>query len=146
MFDINQQSLPTPFDFVLGVYFCLKGLSTVLKKFVNSPPMIRFLTLLFWPYFYLTDPFSYISLYQSFNNWSHRPGVSPRWGYADAEIKDLSVGNPKALKPGVGQNIAMYATSTARDFFLEVISNFRSIHFHFFSQPLPIFFPCVSCC
>ena len=36
------------------------------------------------------------------------------------------------LKPGVGQYIAIYATLTARDFFLAKFLPFRSIHLHFF--------------
>ena len=43
-------------------------------------------------------------------------------GTADAEIKDHLLGIQSStvlpLKPGVGQNIAMHASATARDFFL----------------------------
>ena len=61
---------------------------------------------------------------------------SPQWGTADAEIKVPSVENselPKVLplKPGVGQNIAMHASSTAMNFFL--ISTFPVHSTSFFS-------------
>ena len=48
---------------------------------------------------------------------------------ADAEIKAPSVENSELtnvlpLKPALGQNIAIYASSTARNFFLVLISTF----------------------
>ena len=55
--------------------------------------------------------------------------LSPHWGTADADITVPSVENPELtnvlrLKPGVGQNIAMHASPTARNFFLGLISTF----------------------
>ena len=45
--------------------------------------------------------------------------MHPRWGAADAEIKVPSDENTELEgSPGVGQHIAMHATLTARDFFL----------------------------
>ena len=49
------------------------------------------------------------------------PVIAPQWGAADAEIKVPSGenrANVLPLKPGVGQYMAIYATLTARDFFL----------------------------
>ena len=43
------------------------------------------------------------------------------------------------LKPGQGQNIAMHASPTARDFFLELIFTHWSIHLHFFQNLSRIF-------
>ena len=72
------------------------------------------------------------------------PSQAPQWGAADAEIKVHLVRtqslNVLPLKPGVGQYIAMYATLTARDFFL---AYFYSIHLHF-SKTSPDF-SCVGC-
>ena len=46
----------------------------------------------------------------------------PQWRTADAEIRIPPVENPELkvlpFKPGVGPNIALHATPTARDFFL----------------------------
>ena len=67
--------------------------------------------------------------------------AGPPSGLLLTEIKDPSVGNPELkgshLKPGVGQNIAMHASSTARVFFLELISTFPVQH-------SPSFFPKIS--
>ena len=70
--------------------------------------------------------------------------AAPRWETADAEINFTFVENPELpkvlpLKSGVGQNIVLIASLTARDFFL---SNFyRSGSFNFtFPKPLPRFF------
>ena len=53
---------------------------------------------------------------------------SPRLGTANAKTKDPYVENPELkvllLTRGVGQNIAMHASPTARDFFIELISTF----------------------
>ena len=56
-----------------------------------------------------------------------RSANDPQWGTVDAEMKVPSVENPELmnvlpLKPGVGQNIAMYALLTARNFFHVLIS------------------------
>ena len=49
-----------------------------------------------------------------------------QWGIVDTEIMVSSVVNPELtnapLKPGVGQNIAMHASPTARNFSLVLIS------------------------
>ena len=55
------------------------------------------------------------------------PAVFPLWGTEDSEIKVPSVENPEltnclSLKPGVGQNIAMHASPTARNNLLVLIS------------------------
>ena len=56
------------------------------------------------------------------------PLKSPECGTADAEIKDASVDQQSSkvlpIEPGVGQNISLHASPTARDFFLELISTF----------------------
>ena len=65
----------------------------------------------------------------------------PWWGTADAEIKVSSVENPELkgslpLKPGVGQNIAMYASPFARNSFVPnfyIPSPFSSIYVPNFS-------------
>ena len=52
---------------------------------------------------------------------SQLPLGLPQWGAADAEIKVPSVENTDKilpLKPGAGQDIAMHATLTARNFLL----------------------------
>ena len=52
----------------------------------------------------------------------------PQWGTADAEIKTHLLGtlSSKALplKPRAGENIAMHASPTARNFFVELIFTF----------------------
>ena len=64
---------------------------------------------------------------------------------ADAEISVPSVENPELtnvlpLKPGVGQNIAVHASPTARNFFHVLILPSRSIYLNFFAQNyLPTF-------
>ena len=67
-----------------------------------------------------------------------------QWRTADTERKEPSVENPESskvvpLKPGVGQNISMHASPIVGDFFLELISIYRSI-----PKPLQSF-SCVSC-
>ena len=66
--------------------------------------------------------------------------TDPQWGTADAEIKVLSVENPGLtnvlpLKLGVGQNIAMHASPTARNYFLVLISTFPVHSPSFSSEP-----------
>ena len=60
---------------------------------------------------------------------AHHHTIYPQWGTADAQIKVPSAENLElscvlALKPGVGQNIAMHASPTARSFLLVLITNF----------------------
>ena len=59
VFDINQPSLPTPFDSVLVSVSLIVALSYVL------PTALRFLTLFFRSYFCLIGPFYYVFLYKS---------------------------------------------------------------------------------
>ena len=65
-------------------------------------------------------------------------------GTADAEINIPSVENPELknvlpLTPGVGQNIAMLASSNARSFFLVLFSTFPVHSPSFSPNPLPTF-------
>ena len=65
VFDINQPSLPTPFDSVLvsvPVYMALSTVFHSINSPDNSPP---FLILFFLSYFCLIGPFNYISLDKS---------------------------------------------------------------------------------
>ena len=67
-----------------------------------------------------------------------------RCGTVDAGIKVPSVENPEVtsvlpLKPGEGQNIARYASPTARSSFLVLISTFPVHSPLFFSNPFPTF-------
>ena len=57
----------------------------------------------------------------------------------------LRTQSPKVLplKLGAGQNIALYASPTARDFFLESIYTLLVHSLAFFPEPLPSF-SCVS--
>ena len=69
-----------------------------------------------------------------------------RRGTADAKIKShlvrtLSL-NVFPLKPGVGQNIAIHATLTVRDFFLAYFYPFGPFTYIFFPKSLSIFFLC----
>ena len=55
--------------------------------------------------------------------------VVTHWDTADAEIKvpyveNTELANGFSLKPGVGQNLATYASLTAKSFFLVRISTF----------------------
>ena len=64
-------------------------------------------------------------------------------GTVDAEIKVPSVENPQLmnvlpLKPGVSQNIAMYALLTARNFFHVLISTYQVHSPSFFSKILSL--------
>ena len=66
-------------------------------------------------------------------------------GTADAEIKAPSVENPGLTnvlprKPGVGQNIATHASTTARNFFLVQIFTYPTHSPSFISKSSP------SCC
>ena len=65
----------------------------------------------------------------------------PQSGTADAEIKVpsdeiLELTNILPLKPGVGQNIAIHASPTARNIFLVQISTFPVHSPSFFPNPL----------
>ena len=67
-------------------------------------------------------------------------------GTADAKNKVPSVENPELtnvlpLKPGVGQNLAVHALSTARNFFLVLDNLYFPVHSSsFFSNLLSFFF------
>ena len=67
------------------------------------------------------------------------PFSSLQWDTADAEIKTHLVRTQSSkilsIKSGVGQNISMHASPTARDFFLELISAFPVHSRSFFSLP-----------
>ena len=75
--------------------------------------------------------------------------ISPQWGTADAEIKDPSVECPELKGFSlsnedphtgmVGQNKATYASPTARDFFLELISTHPVHSVHFFPNLSRVF-------
>ena len=75
--------------------------------------------------------------------------AAPRWETADAEINFTFVENPELpkvlpLKSGVGQNIALNASPTARDFFIS--KSYFSGPFIFIFSPKPIpSFSSVSC-
>ena len=68
---------------------------------------------------------------------------APQWGLRIQKLRTrlLRTQNSKVspFKPGVGQNIALHASPTTRDFFLEQFLPSQSIHLHYFSKPLPRF-------
>ena len=68
----------------------------------------------------------------------------PELGTGDAEIKVPYVENPDLinalpLKPGVGQNIVMCASATAKNFFLVIVSTLPVHSQSFVPNPLPNF-------
>ena len=70
---------------------------------------------------------------------------APQWVAADTKLKDPSVQNQELKvhpsKPGIGQNIAVFASPTAWYFFLELISTFlvhSPYYFETFSREIKI--------
>ena len=80
----------------------------------------------------------------------HHHRLRAQWDITDAEIKDLLSRNQTSavllLKQGVGQNIAMHASSTANDFFLELMCTFPVHSLSFLPKPFPSFSPAVGSC